>query len=54
MAQYILQYPIWLQAWIGWLILINTLSLVFLRHSEARWVLGAWIGNMLFMSRCLS
>jgi hypothetical protein len=32
------------------MILINTASLIFLRRMEARWVLGAWLCNFVFMS----
>jgi hypothetical protein len=50
MAQHMLQYPLWLQAWIGWMLIVNSASILFLRHTEARWVLGAWIGSFVFMS----
>lgn len=41
--------PWWLQAWVGWMMLVNTASLFFLRHREARWVLAVWIGNVITM-----
>jgi hypothetical protein len=50
MFDHILQEPLWLRLWVFWMIGVNTLSLVFLRHIEARWVLGAWLGNLVLMS----
>lgn len=41
--------PWWLQAWVGWMMLVNTASLFFLRHREARWVLAVWVGNVITM-----
>ncbi|MES1945316.1 hypothetical protein PC39_14412 [Salinisphaera sp. PC39] len=41
--------PWWLQAWVGWMMVANTASVVFLRHREARWVLTVWIGNVITM-----
>lgn len=41
--------PWWLQAWVGWMMLVNTASLFFLRYREARWVLAVWIGNVITM-----
>jgi hypothetical protein len=32
------------------MIAINTAGLLFLRQRAARWVLAAWIGNVVFMS----
>lgn len=46
----ILRGPGWLVAWVGWLIVINTASLLHLRRPEGRWVLSAWVANLLFMS----
>ena len=40
MIAQILQEPWWLMAWITWLGLANALSLAFLDHEEARWVLA--------------
>lgn len=45
----IMAEPWWLQAWIYWMMLVNTASLAFLRHREARWVLGVWVGNVITM-----
>lgn len=50
MLELMLQEPLWLQGWLLWLVTVNLLSLVFLRHHEARWVLVAWIGNLILMS----
>lgn len=41
--------PWWLQAWVGWMMLVNTASVAFLRHREARWVLAVWVGNVITM-----
>ena len=49
MPDYIAQEPIWLQAWIYWMVVVNTASFLFLKQIEARWVLAAWIGNLIFM-----
>ncbi|MEM9619881.1 MAG: hypothetical protein AAF936_18150 [Pseudomonadota bacterium] len=42
--------PLWLQAWVGWMVLVNFVGgLVFIRRTEARWILGAIISAGLFM-----
>ena len=46
----ILRQPTWLLIWVGWLIIVNTACLFFLKRTEARWVLAAWIANGLFMT----
>jgi hypothetical protein len=50
MFEYILQEPLWLQSWVFWMIGVNLLCVAFLRHTEARWVLAAWIGNLILMT----
>ena len=50
MFEHILAEPLWLRSWIFWMIGINLLCLAFLRHKEARWVLVAWVGNLILMS----
>ena len=45
----ILQQPLWLQIWIGWMMLVNTAAIAFVAHREARIALGAWIGNGITM-----
>lgn len=50
MIEFIRQEPLWLQAWILWMVLVNTASVVFVRRDEARWVLTCWLGNVLTMS----
>jgi len=50
MLDHILQEPVWLQVWVFWMMGINTLSLLFVRHAEGRWVLAAWVVNVVFMS----
>jgi hypothetical protein len=50
MLPHILAEPLYLQIWIFWFIVINTACIFFLRHVEARWVLAAWIVNVLFMT----
>ena len=42
--------PLALQLWILWLVVINTASLLFLRHQEGRWVLFAWVANAITMT----
>lgn len=46
----ILQEPTWLVVWVGWLVVVNTASVAFLRRREARWVLAAWGVNVVLMS----
>lgn len=46
----IMTEPLWLQAWVGWMVVINSASVFFLRHLEPRVVLGMWIGNMITMA----
>jgi hypothetical protein len=50
MFPYILSEPLYLQLWIFWLIVINTACIFFLRQAEARWVLAAWIVNIVLMT----
>lgn len=45
-----LEYPIWLQFWILWMVVINSLSIIFLGRTEGRVVLAAWIANGIFMT----
>jgi len=50
MAEHLLQEPLWLQLWVGWLVVANLSAVIFLVKSvEARWVLGLFIVNALFM-----
>jgi hypothetical protein len=49
MFEQIAREPFWLQAWIGWLILVNTASVFFLRRAEGRSTLLAWIASVLTM-----
>lgn len=42
--------PLWLQAWVSWMMLINTAALLFLKHSQAKVVLVAWVGNIITMT----
>ncbi len=37
--------PVWLQLWVGWLIVVNSLSLAFLRSLEGRVTLIVWLCN---------
>ena len=46
----ILSQPWWLIAWAGWMALVNMLSLAFLRETEARWVLAAFLGSFVLMN----
>lgn len=44
------QTPI-LVAWVTWLMIVNTASILFAgRHVEARWILAAWLVNFALMS----
>lgn len=42
--------PLWLKAWVGWMMIMNSACLIFLKNREARWVLAAWIANIIFMT----
>lgn len=43
--------PLWLQIWIIWMVLINVpAALIFIRRTEAKWVLLAMAGNAIFMN----
>jgi hypothetical protein len=51
MLEHILHEPFWLKIWIFWLVFINSASIVFVRRPEGRWVLVAWLANLVTMSR---
>lgn len=42
--------PIAWKMWVYWMMFINTVSIVFLKNKEARWVLAAWIPNGITMT----
>jgi len=46
----LLQQPLWLQMWVGWMMVVNSAAIVFLSHREARIALGVWIGNAISMT----
>ena len=47
----IMMQPMWLQAWVGWLVLVNVAgAFIFVRRTEAKWVLIAMAGNAVLMS----
>ncbi len=51
LLQAIMMQPLWLQGWIGWMVLVNVAGgLIFIRRPEAKWVLIAMAGNVLFMN----
>jgi hypothetical protein len=45
-----LSEPWWLIAWLCWLGAVNLASLFFLRESEARWVLAAFLSSFVLMN----
>jgi hypothetical protein len=47
---HILEEPLWLQAWVGWLMLVNLASLAFWKRREARVVFWTFLANAIFMS----
>jgi hypothetical protein len=51
MFEQIAREPFWLQAWIYWLIFVNTASVLFVRRAEGRFVLLAWIASIVTMGR---
>jgi hypothetical protein len=46
----ILEEPLWLQAWVGWLMVANLASLAFWKQREARVVFWIFLANVIFMS----
>ncbi|MFQ5457380.1 MAG: hypothetical protein ACE5FC_02845 [Myxococcota bacterium] len=46
----ILKEPRWLQAWVGWLLLVNTGALVFWKVREARIIFWVFAANAVFMT----
>ncbi len=50
MGEFIRLEPIWLQAWILFMVVVNSMSLLFVRQLEARWILIAWVANVLLMN----
>ncbi len=50
MPQHILQQPLWLQLWIGWLVVINFVGLIYWRRTEARWIVGTMLINVVLMN----
>ena len=48
-TDHLMQQPLWVPLWVGWMVVVNTAAVLFLRHPPARWVLAAWVGNMLTM-----
>jgi hypothetical protein len=46
----VLEEPLWLQAWVGWLIIANLAGLASWKHREARVVFWVFLVNAVFMS----
>ena len=47
----IMAQPLWLQIWVGWMVVINIVGgLFFLKRPEAKWILLAMLGNIIFMN----
>ena len=42
--------PLWVKGWVGWMILVNMGSLLFIKRVEARWVFGAFMGAGIVMT----
>jgi hypothetical protein len=51
MLEHILHEPFWLKVWIFWLVFLNSASILFVRRPEGRWVLVAWLANLVTMNR---
>ena len=49
LIQHMLEEPLWLQAWLFWMFILNSLAVAFWRRREGRWVLLAWLLNLTFM-----
>ncbi len=50
MMEFLAAEPAWLQAWVYWMMAVNTASVLFVRHRGAQLVLALWIGNIITMS----
>ena len=46
----IMAEPLWLQAWVYWMMLLNTAAIFFLKHKQAKVVLVLWVGNLITMT----
>ena len=46
----IMAEPLWLQAWVYWMMIINTAAFFFLKTTEGKAVVIAWVGNVITMS----
>src|SRR5262245_16329289 len=51
MFREIAREPFWIQAWIYWILFVNSASLLFVRRAEGRFVLLAWIASLVTMDR---
>src|SRR5262245_22031574 len=49
MLELVTAQPFWIQVWIGWVVLVNAASIVFLSRAEARWVAVAGVANLATM-----
>jgi len=49
MFEQMLTFPIWVQAWIGWMMVVNLAAVLFLGRVQARWVLAAFAGAAVLM-----
>ncbi len=51
LGEAIAQQPLWLQIWVYWMVIMNLAGILFVvGRVEARWVVGAFLVNSLFMS----
>ena len=50
MIEFIRLEPIWLQTWILFMVVVNSMAVFFVRRVEARWVLLAWVLNAVLMN----
>ena len=47
----IMQQPLWLQAWVGWMAAINVIgAAAFIQRPESKWIMLAMMGNFIVMS----
>ena len=51
MLEHILAEPFGLKAWIFWMAFMNSASLCFVRRAEGRFVLLAWVANLVTMNQ---
>ena len=50
MMQGLMGQALWVEIWMGWMMVINLMPFLFLRHREARWTLAAFVASFISMN----